>query len=71
MENDLDIPGIIRLLRDCDRPLNLSALMDDAAMALERMYNALRALDAVGYLANSSCASPEGKKALKLAREAL
>lgn len=68
---ETSVPTIISLLRNCDRPREVSKLMDDAASALVRMRQALEALEAVGYLKNSSCASPEGKKALKLAREAL
>ncbi len=43
MTENLDIPCIIRLLRDCDRPLEVSALMEDAASAMIRMEIAIQA----------------------------
>jgi len=43
MTEPLDIPCIIRLLRDAHRPLDLAALMDDAAMAMTRMEIAIKA----------------------------
>ena len=43
MNECLDIHCIIRLLRDCHRPLDLVALMDDAASAMTRMEIAIKA----------------------------
>lgn len=43
MSECLDVPCIIRLLKDCDRPLEVSALMDDAACAMRRMEIAIKA----------------------------
>ena len=43
MNECLDVPCIIRLLKDCDRPLEVSALMDDAARAMRRMEIAIGA----------------------------
>lgn len=43
MTEPLDIPCIIRLLRNCERPVSHDALMQDAASALQRMEIAIKA----------------------------
>lgn len=69
MTEPLDVPCIIRLLRDCHRPIDLAALMDDAASALEKYHTALEKIAAgvlpIQYAAFSDFAILNAKEALR------
>lgn len=69
MSESLDVPCIIRLLRDCHRPLDLVALMDDAANALEKYHTALEKISIgvlpIQYATFADFAILNAKEALK------
>ncbi len=68
MNDPLDVPCIIHLLRNCHRPLDLVALMDDAAAALEKYHTALEKIAAgvlpIQYATFSDFAILNAKEAL-------